>query len=126
MLVRTLPDKILSVLIILATSVGWAGQGYAQVSGATLTGTVKDTSGAVIPNAQVAVTEVATGVSESFNVQFRAEAFNILNRTNFGTPVVPDHTDIFDEVGSPNGTAGLLTTTVTASRQLQFVLKLIW
>src|ERR1700730_2920749 len=34
MLVRVLPDKILSVLIILAISVGWAGQGYAQVSGA--------------------------------------------------------------------------------------------
>src|SRR3984893_6393333 len=65
MLVRVLPDKILSVLIILAISVGWAGQGYAQVSGATLTGTVKDTSGAVIPNAQVAITDVATGVTRN-------------------------------------------------------------
>jgi hypothetical protein len=34
---------------------------YAQVSGATMTGTVSDASGAVIPNAQVATKNVATG-----------------------------------------------------------------
>src|SRR6202162_6205054 len=41
------------------------GQAYAQVSGATLTGTVKDSSGAFIPNAQVAITDVATGVTRT-------------------------------------------------------------
>ncbi len=35
---------------------------HAQVSGASLTGTVKDSSGASIPNAQVAITDVDTGV----------------------------------------------------------------
>ena len=34
---------------------------YAQVSGATMTGTVSDASGAVIPNAQVSIKNVATG-----------------------------------------------------------------
>ena len=34
---------------------------YAQVSGATLTGTVSDASGAVIPNAHVSIRNVATG-----------------------------------------------------------------
>src|ERR1700730_11603880 len=34
---------------------------YAQVSGATLMGTVSDTSGAVIPNAQLSIHNVATG-----------------------------------------------------------------
>src|ERR1700680_1198022 len=34
---------------------------FAQVSGATMTGTVSDASGAVIPNAQVSIKNVATG-----------------------------------------------------------------
>src|SRR6202047_2408314 len=34
---------------------------YAQVSGATMTGTVNDASGAVIPNAQVSIKNVSTG-----------------------------------------------------------------
>ena len=42
-----------------------AGHAYAQVAGATLTGTVKDSSGAVIPNAQVAITDVATGITRT-------------------------------------------------------------
>ena len=41
----------------------WANQAYAQVSGATLTGAVRDTSGAFIPNAQVSVKDLATGVA---------------------------------------------------------------
>src|SRR6202045_2628459 len=51
---------VLAVIGILGT-----GQAYAQVAGATLTGTVKDSSGAVIPNAQVAITDVATGVTRN-------------------------------------------------------------
>ena len=42
-----------------------AVQSYAQVAGATLTGTVKDSSGGFIPNAQVLITDVATGVSRT-------------------------------------------------------------
>jgi hypothetical protein len=53
------------VCVILAISISGAGQAYAQVSGATLTGTVKDSSGAVIPNAQIAITDVATGVTRT-------------------------------------------------------------
>jgi hypothetical protein len=47
--------------VIVAISILGIGRAYAQVAGATLTGTVKDSSGAVIPNAQVVVTDVATG-----------------------------------------------------------------
>jgi hypothetical protein len=68
MLLRVFPKKVsaaLSVFVILASSILWASQAYAQVSGATLTGTVKDSSGAVIPNAQVAITDVATGVTST-------------------------------------------------------------
>jgi hypothetical protein len=65
-------------------------------------------------------------ISENFNVQFRAEIFNILNHANFATPVEPDNTDIFDETGALNSTAGLLTSTTTSSRQIQFALKVSW
>ncbi|MGH9355336.1 MAG: hypothetical protein ACRD10_04330, partial [Terriglobia bacterium] len=65
-------------------------------------------------------------ISENFNVQFRAEVFNILNRVNLATPVVPDNTDIFDSTGAPTGVAGLLTSTTTSSREIQFAVKLIW
>jgi len=65
-------------------------------------------------------------ISESFNVQFRAEFFNILNRANFGVPASPNNTDIFDSTGAPTGVAGLLTSTTTDSREIQFALKVIW
>jgi hypothetical protein len=70
-------------------------------------------------------------ISESFNVQFRAEIFNILNHPNFALPVEPDNTDIFDSTGAPlnppdNGAAGVLKSTTTESREIQFALKVIW
>jgi hypothetical protein len=65
-------------------------------------------------------------ISESFQVQFRAEFFNILNRANFAVPITPDNTDIFDSSGAQNGAAGLLSSTTTTAREIQFALKLIW
>jgi hypothetical protein len=65
-------------------------------------------------------------ISENFNIQFRAEFFNILNRSNFAIPITPDNTDIFDSAGSPTGVAGLLTSTTTTAREIQFALKLSW
>jgi hypothetical protein len=63
-------------------------------------------------------------ISENFNAQFRVEFFNILNHTNF-TP--PSNTQIFAQGGGlPLSTAGLITSTATPSRQLQFALKLTW
>ena len=66
-------------------------------------------------------------ISETFNVQFRAEFFNILNHANFGPPDLPSgNDDIFDATGAPSGSAGLLTNTTTDPREIQFALKLIW
>ena len=65
-------------------------------------------------------------ISEDFNVQFRTEFFNILNRTNFAVPVTPNNTDIFYSNGEPTGVAGLLTSTTTIAREIQFALKLVW
>jgi len=65
-------------------------------------------------------------ISEAFNIQFRAEIFNILNHANFALPVSPDNTDIFDSSGAPLATGGLLTKTTTDAREIQFALKVIW
>ena len=63
-------------------------------------------------------------ISENFNLQFRAEFFNLLNRPNFGTPV--DNSTMFDQTGAAVPGAGALDTLSTSARQIQFALKLIW
>jgi hypothetical protein len=65
-------------------------------------------------------------LSENFNIQFRAEIFNILNHANFAPPTSPDNTDIFDATGSPTGVAGLLSRTTTTAREIQFAVKVIF
>jgi hypothetical protein len=65
-------------------------------------------------------------ISERFNIQFRAEMFNILNHPNFAPPVTPDNTDIFDGTGASTGVSGLLTKTTTTAREIQFAVKVIF
>lgn len=92
-----------------------------------------------------------TKISESFNVQFRFEVFNILNRGNFSPPVSneflydpstlvhglaanPGPSGACSNAGNDNnsgcvGGAGALSSsdgTATTSRQMQLSLKLIW
>lgn len=62
--------------------------------------------------------------SETFNVQFRAEFFNILNRANFASPI--DNETLFTQAGTPVSGAGAIDMTATTSRQIQFALKVIW
>jgi hypothetical protein len=62
-----------------------------------------------------------TRIRERLNLQFRAEIFNFLNRANFNQP----NAVVFTPSGvSP--TAGVITSTSTTSRQVQFGLKLLW
>lgn len=63
-------------------------------------------------------------VSETLNVQFRWEIFNIFNRANFAQPL--QNNTIFDASGNLVPGAGLVTSTQTPSRQMQFGLKVIW
>ncbi len=65
-------------------------------------------------------------ISENFNLQFRAEFFNILNHPNFHVPTVPGNTDIFLANGTGNSAAGLLTSTNTTAREIQFAIKIIF
>jgi hypothetical protein len=63
--------------------------------------------------------------SEIFNVQFRFEAFNALNHTNFGPPTSTS-LQLFTQGLTQISSAGNLTSTSTTSRQLQFALKVLW
>jgi hypothetical protein len=59
---------------------------------------------------------------ESLNVVFRAEAFNVLNHTNFNNPSAT----IFSGLsGAFNPNAGRITSAATP-RQLQFALKFVF
>src|SRR5881409_3606504 len=64
-------------------------------------------------------------IRERVTLQFRAEAFNVFNHTNFGLPnqvVFSGNTSNY----SYSSSAGEITQTATTSRQIQFALKLIF
>ena len=65
----------------------------------------------------------STSVGERTTIQFRAEAFNVLNRANFA---LPDATVFRSGGGDPSATAGRLLATTTTSRQIQFALKILF
>jgi hypothetical protein len=68
-----------------------------------------------------------TQIRERWNVQFRAEVFNILNRANFNTPNLIVFTPpTATNLTGLSGTAGAITSTSTTARQVQFGLKLLW
>jgi hypothetical protein len=68
-----------------------------------------------------------TRLTERLDLQFRAEFFNLLNRTNFNTPSLISFTPGANAAaGVVSPTAGTITSTSTNSRQIQFGLKLLW
>jgi hypothetical protein len=62
-----------------------------------------------------------TAVSEKVNMQFRTELFNAFNHTNLGTP-----NPIVFSGNAISPSAGLITSTATTARQIQFALKLVF
>ncbi len=70
-----------------------------------------------------------TPITETLNVEFRAEFFNVFNHDNLGLPVASLYQQVFTATGptfAPIPTAGLITTQVGTPRQIQFALKFIF
>src|SRR5215469_4940438 len=68
MLARLFSQRIsvvLSVFFVLALGICWGGEARAQVSGATLSGTVTDASGAVIPGVMISIKNRDTGIARA-------------------------------------------------------------
>ena len=63
-----------------------------------------------------------TAIKERFGLQFRAEAFNLLNHPNFGQPVNSFTAATFGQITATRTTRGDLGS----SRQLQLGMKLIF
>jgi hypothetical protein len=61
--------------------------------------------------------------SENFNIQFRAEFFNLLNRTNYQGPT--DNLDTLDPFGV-GGFGQIDQPTQVPMREIQFALKFVW
>ena len=60
---------------------------------------------------------------ENFNIQFRAEFFNILNRTNFAPPT--DNLDVLDPL-AVDGFGQIDQQTQVPMREIQFALKIVF
>lgn len=63
----------------------------------------------------------STAITEGITLEFRAEAFNIFNRVNFGAP----NATVFSGT-TTSLQAGQITTLATTPRQIQFGLKLLF
>ncbi len=92
-----------------------------------LPGTYGNVGRNTLPGPSLIETDVSAAkkfaLSERLGLQFRAEIFNLFNHTNLNTP---NPVVFAAATGGPSPTAGVITSTATSSRQVQFGLKLLW
>jgi hypothetical protein len=92
-----------------------------------LPGTYGNVGRNTLPGPALVETDISAAkkfsLSERLGLQFRAEIFNLFNHTNFNTPNAVVYAAA---TSGPSPTAGVITSTATSSRQVQFGLKLSW
>src|SRR5260370_20526635 len=109
-------SKVLAVSIALVFSLFMAVSTYCQVTGATLSGTVTDASGAAIPGAQVSGRNAATGVTRDFTTD--SAGFYTAPNITAGTYEVRASAKGFSTAVQPNVILG-----VGAQQLLNFSMK---
>ena len=62
--------------------------------------------------------------SDVFNIQFRAEFFNIFNHPNISAPL--ENKNVFDSKGNRLASTGLAESTQGGPRNIQFAVRVIW
>jgi len=107
--------KILAALSVIVFSLSVASSIHSQVTGATLSGIISDSSGGVIPGAQISVSNTATGISQNF----QADSAGYYTAPNLapGTYEVKITADGFNTVVST------MTLALGAQQQLNFPMK---
>jgi outer membrane receptor protein involved in Fe transport len=120
MLYRSLSQRIpvsFSLLALLAIAVFSAGHAYAQVSGATLSGTITDPSGAAIAGAKVSIANKATGETR----EVTTNAAGLYSAPNL-------QPGVYDVTASASGFSAAkqsdMTLTVGAQQTQNFPLKI--
>ena len=92
-----------------------------------LPGTYGNVGRNILAGPSLAETDISAAkkflLSERLGLQFRAEIFNLFNHTNLNTP---NPVVYAAATGGPSPTAGIITSTATSSRQVQFGLKFLW
>ncbi len=119
-------------VLVLAVSFFCAGQTHAQVSGATVSGTVTDPSGSAVPKAQITIKDVATGAARivvsdnaglysapnllpgSYEISVTAPGFSTQRRTGLTLTVSAQQTlDITMQLGQVSQTVEVTTEAPT-------------
>src|SRR3989442_15074878 len=105
-----------SVFVILAITFLFPAAAWAQVAGATLSGTISDASGAVIPGAMVSIRDTATGIIRTVT----ADSAALYTAPNL-RPSTYDVTVSFP--GFSTQVQSGITLTVGAQQELNFTLQ---
>src|SRR6202790_1660402 len=107
--------KILASLSVIVISLFCAVSMFSQVTGATLSGTISDSSGGVLAGAQISVTNTATGI----NKDFQTDSAGYYSAPN----LAPGTYEVKVTAAGFNTSASTVTLAVGAQQQLNIPMK---
>jgi hypothetical protein len=107
--------KILAFLSLIVISLFCAVSMFSQVTGATLSGTISDSSGGVLAGAQISVTNTATGI----NKDFQTDSAGYYSAPN----LAPGTYEVKITAAGFNTSVSTVTLAVGAQQQLNIPMK---